>query len=300
MNVLASLGRTAGHLVPVLVVGCLALTGCSGDGPERGGASADGPLPVRSITITPDPGPPGIFTSFIQQRFDEGSDRAQVRIVNHTGRTLRVRSVGFVWPGYDGGLQRADTVVGPGATLDIRYVLPPPRCGVDAPAVDPVGVFTTPSGRVRRTMTEDGLRFLTRIWRSSCDLERVRRTARIAWGDQWRDGGGAGPHLRGALVLERAAGREPVTVEDLQGSVLFDLALAGESTLAGSAERAAVPVWVTPGRCDQHARSQSMQTFTFRLWVRVGDRDPAVIVVSPGAAAQGRWLAFLDRACEAA
>ena len=299
MIALAPSARPARHAVAVLVAACVALAGCSG-GDDGTPATGDGPLPVRSITITPTPGPRGIFTSFIQQRFDEGSDRAQVRIVNNTDRTLRVRRVGLVWPGYDGGLQRAHTVVNPGATLDIRYLLPAPRCHVDAPAVQPVGVFTTPTGRVRRTMTDDGLRFLARIWQSSCNLERVRRTVRIAWGERWRDDDDAGPRLVGALELARSAGRDPVSVESLQGSVLFDLALAGERTLHRGARRAAVPVDVTPGRCDEHARSQSMQTFTFRLWVRVGRREPAVIVVSPGPRVQARWLAFLDRACEAA
>ena len=297
MTALAPPDRPARHAVAVLVAGCLALAGCSG-GDGRGPSGDDGPLPVRSITITPTPGPRGIFTSFIQQRFDEGTDRAQVRIVNNTPRTLRVRRVGLVWPGYDGGLQRAGTVVAPGATLDIRYLLPAPRCDVDAAAVRPIGVFTTPAGRVRRTMTDDGLRFLARIWQGSCDLERVRRTVRVAWGERWRDH--TGPRLVGALELQRSSGRERVTVEGLQGSVLFDLHLAGERTLLPGARRAALPVVVTPGRCDEHARSQSMQTFTFRLWVRVGRRPPAVVVVSPGRPVQTRWLAFLDRACEAA
>jgi hypothetical protein len=56
-------------------------------------------------------------------------------------------------------------------------------------------------------------------------------------------------------------------------------------------------VEVRPGRCDEHARSQSTQTFVWRFWVQVGERPPVSHIVRPDEPTQERLLAFLDWAC---
>ena len=124
--------------------------------------------------------------------------------------------------------------------------------------------------------------------------------ASVRFDDRWTEGEGTGLEgvMRGRLLLERRQGTEPVEVTQLEGSLLFELGLAGARTLEGDARRAAVPIEVRPGRCDEHGRSQATQTFIFRVWVSVGDSEPLVRNLVPTKRQQARMLAFVDHVCD--
>lgn len=74
--------------------------------------------------------------------------------------------------------------------------------------------------------------------------------------------------------------------------------LDGTPSLAPSQPVGQLPLAVTPGRCDEHARSQASQPFTFRLNLQMDD-DPQLlpVVVRPHVDQQRLLLAFLDRVC---
>ena len=277
----------------------LVAAGCASGGDDDPRASASR---TRSITPSPSPSPSprtGVELSFIQQRFDEGTPRANVRVGNHTDALLRVRSVGVDWPGFPGHPQRVDYDVPGGLTVDLRYVLPRPDCSSEAGSAPAQAVVVTRRRTIRQPMPRDGMGFLTRIWRTTCNEQRITRAASVRFDDRWTEGEGTGLEgvMRGRLLLERRQGTEPVEVTRIDGSVLFELGLAGGGRLERDARRVGVPVEVRPGRCDEHGRSQATQTFIFRVWVSVGDGQPLVRNLVPTKRQQARMLAFLDHVC---
>jgi hypothetical protein len=287
----------AGVLLAALLSGLL--TACNGDST----AGAAHPSPEESpstFVVTPIPEPPGIRLSFIQQRFDEGTAKAGITVRNHSGHAMAVRKVGLDWPGYPGPPQRRPYLVPDGLEVDLRYWLPEPDCSGHPRAEDAVSVVVTRSGTVRRRLDAEGVRFLSRIWAADCGARMLARVATLRYVGPWRKSpGGDEPVLTGGVEVTRRSGRQPVTLFQVQGSPLFDLALGIPDTLRPGDRRAVVPLEVrSGGRCDPHSRAAVTTPFTFRIWVRVGGQEVTRVAV-PGKAAQRQMLAFLDRVCAA-
>lgn len=281
-----------GVLLATFSVAC---TDTSGGGEPAAEPASPG---HSTFTLQPEPLTPGLRLSFIQQRIHEGTNHAQLRVVNHTDNTLVVRRIGLDWPGYPGGLHRSGETVLAQSTLDLHFWLTRPDCDVDPAATPPVGIIVTDHGRFRRTMTADGVRFLNRIWSAECNRVRFARAASIQLSDDWRPTTrGRETALRGALVLTRRTGGEPVVIDEVRGSVLFDLSLAGVAELPPRVRRAELPLVVDPGRCDEHARAGSTQTFLWTVWLHVGNGDQLTLHLTPTKDQQVRLLEFLDDAC---
>ncbi|WP_141014180.1 hypothetical protein [Nocardioides sambongensis] len=307
----AGAGLRGALAVPAALALALALVLAAGLGACSTGTSdpdraEPGPT-TDHVVITPPPAEPGIALSVVQQRLDEGTDRADLRIINITAGDLRVRRIGVRWPGFPGPTLPRAEVVGAGATLDLPMRLPAPDCTVDvedaetAPPATGIAVTATADGQrtVRRPIDEAGMRFLTRLWSEACARERVASLVRLSWIVPDRTDG---PVLTMRLALDRSGGRTgpQVALTEVAGSVLFDLSLPGRgpSALRPDRARARLPVRVDPGRCDEHARSQASQPVTFRVWLRIGrDTENTSAVVLPDAGGRARLLRFLDRAC---
>lgn len=267
----------------------LVATGCSG-APCRGPGTEPSPGHT-TITLLPETIPPGIDVSFIQQRIDEGTPRAQVRVVNGTDRALHVTAVGIEWAGFPGDLQPVDYTVPSQAIIDLRYRLPRADCSERARAAPMRGVVVTKRRTVTRPMPADGRRFLERLHASACAAREIAASVRVAW-----DVSGEPDD---ALVLTRSGRSDPkaVAVEQVQGSVLFDLAVPADAVLPADERRTEVPVGLSPGRCDEHARSQSTQTFVWRVWLRMDDGPLLPLVLEPPRRQHAALLAWLDEAC---
>ncbi|MDQ6642122.1 MAG: hypothetical protein M3Y66_06480 [Actinomycetota bacterium] len=290
--------RTAVWSLVALLLAVVA-AGCAGGQrlPAVQPSASDSSSAISSATSEAPPAP-GVHLSFIQQRFDEGTNRAQVRVINNTSRIVHVRKVGVVWPGFPTGLQPMDYPVPGGLTIDLRYFLPRADCSAQAGTAAEYAVVTTTRGRILQPMPADGRRFLTRLWRTTCNARRIRHAASISYGDSWsEEGTGLKAVLHGRLVLTRRDDREAVTVDQVQGSVLFALKTPGGTMLPRDASEVSLPLDISPGRCDQHGRSQSTQSFLFRVWVKLGNGHSLAQVAEPTKGQQERLLAFLDHAC---
>lgn len=258
----------------------------------------------RTLVVTPDPLPPVVALSFTQQRIREGTRQARVRIANGTDHALRVTRIGLDWPGYPGPLQRQPYTVPSGQVIDLPYRLPRADCAAAAGRAPMHAAVITRDGReIRRPLEADGVRFLRRIWQNECDTRRVRRSVRLTWdvsgtAAATESGSGLTAERRVHLVLTRVGGRDPVRVEQLQGSVLYELTTSGADALTAGSARLRVPVAVTPGRCDEHGRSQSTQTWGWRVWVSLAGGEPRAVLVPPRPPQRTVLLGFLDRACE--
>lgn len=281
-----ALRRVVVLLMVVLVAGC----GGGGGTPQAG----------RSLTPRPPAPPPrGVHLSFIQQRFDEGTRRADVRVENFTPHVLRVRSVDVDWPGFPGGPQRVDYPVPGGLTVDLHYMLPRPDCSQGAGRAPAFAVAISRGRTIRRPMPRDGMGFLTRLWHTNCNQMRIARAVDIGFADRWEEDGkkGLDAGMTAHLLVRRRGGEAPAEVTDVAGSLLFDLHKAGSGVLTEGADQVDVPVRVSPGRCDEHGRSQVTQTFVFRVWVSVAGSEPLVRNLVPTKRQQARMLAFIEHAC---
>lgn len=79
--------------------------------------------------------------------------------------------------------------------------------------------------------------------------------------------------LQTTLLVSRVAGDEPVTVNDLKGSVLYRLTATNglPVVLPSGTERVEIPVTVSPARCDGHAMADAKFPYLFLAYVTIGD-----------------------------
>lgn len=268
-------------LILVTVAGCLALAGCTADPGKPAGAA-----------------PPRVRLSFIQQRIDEGTSRADLRVVSHEGRSLAVTAIGLDWPGYGGHrVQHYETTVAPRQTLDLRMTLPPPACATAGPPA--YGIVVLDGTTVRARIDRTGQGYLHRIWQRACDERAVRRAVDVRYTGPWRTlhAFGWDHALEGRLLLTRRAGGSTVRLDQLTGSVLFALHPARPLVLASGRASAQVPLVFVPGRCDAHGLADSQQTFVFRATVRVGTGRAMRVYAEPDRETRRRALAMLHEQC---
>ena len=260
------------------------------------------PSQGQTIVVTPDPLPPGVRLSFVQQRIDEGTRRSQVRVINGDAEPVHVRAVGIDWVGYPLRLHRVDYDVYGQQTVDLRYLLPPAVCAPAALEAPIEAVAVTDADRLTRAVEDDGVRFLTRLWQTECDTRRLDAAVQLSYAGPWREtGSGAAARLLGRLVLTRptgSSGGRKVEVTQVEGSVLFDLTTTREAVLRSGVGKAVVSIaFRSGGRCDPHSRGQSTQTFLFRAFLGLDDGPEIARLIRPDDALQRRLLRFLDRAC---
>jgi hypothetical protein len=278
-----------------LLVSCtLALAvACSSRGPD---ADSDGES-SRSYGLAAH----DIVGSFIQYRIDEGTRHAAIRVTNKTSKPIDVTRVALRWSGVAARPPTpVDNAVTPGATVDYFFDLGRPRChrGQEPPRAQ----VTADGSTVVVPVDRVGTGLLRDLRRRACATAAVHAAANIRFGPGWRPAGKkVEDGLRGTLVIVRREPAVTVRVTALEGSVLLDLSAVRRTTpiavLAPGQQRRVVPVVVgSNGRCDDHALSQSSQTFLLRVGVRVRTTTTQ-LVVSPAVADQARISRQIVTAC---
>lgn len=256
----------------------------------------------RTITLPPETVPPGVAISFSQQRTDEGTRAARVRVSNGTGRTLRVRAVDVEWDAFPGPPQAEPYPVPAQSVIDLPFRLPRADCAPRAAAAPMRGVVVTKDRTIRRDMAADGRRFLERLWRSECAARAIDAVVDLRWDvsgdpDEVESGEWLDAVRRVSLVVRRTGTRDrSVEIAQAQGSVLFELDVPSTAIGPGS-PKVRIPVDVSPGRCDEHGRSQATQPFTWRVWISLDGGEPQAVIVAPRGREQEVLLDWLDRAC---
>lgn len=277
---------TAHYLIALSLALGLAVSGC-------GGGSGSTPDRVRVQ----------LGASFVQQRWHENTDRADVRVTNLGDQDIMVTGVGISWPGFPGDeVFPADATFSSGQTIDLAMTLPAPDCAADETTA--VHALVEAAGR-RQNLEVDGAgrRAITSIWRRECAEARLRAVADLTWGPTWRVVSHRGePELRGTLELTRRSGTVPVGITGLRGSVLLDLEPVHDRTpmvqLSAAQDHAALPVLVgSNGRCDAHAVGGSTQTFLLRVNVQLGQAEPQQITMSPDKETQAAIMDVVRAAC---
>jgi len=259
----------------------LVLAGCSAAGP-----------PQES------PATPSVTLSFIQNRVDEGTPRAQLRVINHEKRALTPTGLGLDWSGYGGPFrQDYETTIAPGQTLDLRIILPEPSC---TDGSEPVrGIVEFRSTTVRAQLDAFGQDVLRQVWQRACDEQYVEDRVGIRIDDKWRTAGnGRASYMRGRIDLTRRDGAEEILLPRVHGSVLFDLRLVGAAVLEPEAKQGSYVIELRPSRCDDHVLAESSHSFVWSAEVQADEARPRRVVLTPSLATQKQGYALVDRACQ--
>lgn len=245
-----------------------------------------------------EPPPAGLSASATQTRPDEAAGhRFQVKVDNAGSAPVTVTGLQLRSPGFRPApfTEREETFP-PG----IDYDLPAPYGAVDCGhGVEPLTVaLSLREGAGTREVvvplrSDDGL--MARIHAAECRQQALAGQLAVSLaGDLVPDG----QALRGVLRVQRRNTREPVAVDSVTGSVIYDVRPATLPTvLASGTPVADVPVRVTIATCDPHNIAETKKPYVFLLFVRVGG-EPALGTEVPVTAAQRRQLdALVPVAC---
>ena len=241
--------------------------------------------------------PPGLAATVEQSRDNENRGLLQLVVRNDGDEPVRVRRVELRSDGWERVPPSTyDQEVGPGTRTAFPAGYGAVDCGARA-AGSEVLVGLQDGGRVRevRLPVPASDPVLPRLHERACALEAVRAAVDVEITGDWRR---SGDEVTGELRLTRRAGDEPVRVTDVQSSIILLLQAPG-LPLALEGDASATAVVVRAVRCDPHALIESKRTFTFPVFVALGDDAPLQLSVTADAAGQAVMQEALRERCAA-
>ncbi|MEU4564436.1 hypothetical protein AB0F72_39160 [Actinoplanes sp. NPDC023936] len=246
-----------------LLVISLLLAGCTG---TPAGETTDQPL---NISVTAE-----------QWRVHEVNRQLAIALRNNGTTPVRVSHVAPDLPSFEG-----ESGVGTDALLPVgglRVDVPVPfgagGCAPAEAAASRVTVTARPEGATEWQQVTLDLPhpnpLLDKLLAADCAAETVRESVTLAFG-AWQDLGPDG--VRGSLDITRTGDATgTVRITELDGNVLYRLAFPEGGTAEVTAARpaAAIPIVVTPLRCDPHAFAEVKKPFEFPVHVALDGREP--------------------------
>lgn len=249
-----------------------------------------------------------MHASLVQQRTDEGTNVIDVRLTNAGKAPVRVEKVHITWDGITGSpTSGTGTDYDPGRIIDIKTTFGTTVCGADAS--DDIRVDVTLSDERIITLPADrsGAGLLRRLFARDCALRAIAVVADIALSATFSRARRGNDRLLGSVDVTRTAesrngDRRELTVVDVTGSILFDLAYDGDEKLPlrlrPDDDSVSVPVALGVGnRCDAHALAESRATFLFGVYARIGHGPTQRVIVTPNDTVQRQASAMITRVC---
>lgn len=196
------------------------------------------------------------------------------------------------------------SVFAPGQTIDLAIEYGDPTCEGDLRQAS----YTAQLGdgsTVELSIDAAGMEWLDRLYTKECAIKTIADIASIEYGPRFtRDVVDGRQVLTGELVLRRPTDSDdskPLTVRSLGGSVLVRLesnpASALPAALRPGVAELRIPILFGAFRCDQHARSQSSQTFLLSAFVKVASLPQQRVILVPSKHVQGQIFAMIDADC---
>lgn len=246
---------------------------------------------------------PSLEVTLTQYRSDQARRVVQVKLGNAGAEPVRVEQAQLDAPGFEPVAASAkDTVLEPGDRVDLPVPYGAGRCQ-DAPAAPPsvvtrVRVADGPVQEVRLTLPAPD-ELLDRLLADECAQRALAEAVTIEFGSSWTAGPG---NLRGAIVLRRFNSDEPITLQRIAGSVLFNIAAVPDHpapllALQPEAVTAELPVELTAPRCDSHAIGGSQRSYVFPLWLTLGDAPEQYTALEPDADGRRLLDELVQRSC---
>jgi predicted small lipoprotein YifL len=245
--------------------------------------------------------PPGLRVTVEQSRDNENRGLVQVVVTNDGSAPVVVRRVQLRSAAYRPVPAAVfEEQVRPGSRTAFPVPLGEPDCAADGTDGSTAVVGLRDGGSVREVLlpVPDDDPVLPRLHARACAVERVGRAADVTFSTGWVLDGDV---VSGQLVVERRDGAAEVRVTDLQSSILFLLQpTAGLPLVLGPQDRrAALPVEVRAVRCDPHALIESKRSYTFPVFVALGDDEPLQLPVTADEAGIALMDAVLRERCAA-
>lgn len=230
--------------------------------------------------------------------------KVDVRLVNDGPGPAEVETLRLEHPLFEPVevLERRSTLPPDGQERIVPVPFGAPRCDADdaAGAVVVLAVTTSDGVRDVEVPLTDGEPGLVRAHRIACAADDVGEQVALSLGPEWRHETTDGARvLVTSLRLDRR-GEQPVRVTQLSGNILFTMNTAtSEPVVALPAEQdtTAAEVRITATRCEPHALTESKRSFTFPLFVAVGDGEPAPVPVTADVTGQAALQSLLDATC---
>lgn len=242
----------------------------------------------------------------------ENSRTAQVRgvlyarLVNEGDRPLEVTSLQLVDQRFAEvpATPKSTTVAPGGDPVVTPFEYGEAVCGEDVSGPATLAVTIASGGEAGEQVlpvAPAGEEALTRLHESTCRQRAAAAAATIRFGPDWRATSPA--TARGRIVVERAATAAEVAVEQAEGTVIFSLRVLGGTAdavvvLAEDQDLAEVEVEVSAARCDPHALIESKKTYSFPIWVRVGEAEATYLVLEPAGEARAAMEQLLEVGCD--
>lgn len=295
----AGLARSAATLTAVaLVVAAAACTQAGDDaGPSPAPSEATSTLAVSAVAL--------------RLREDEAvGGRFQVKVTNAGLQPVHVTAVAVESPALAAApATPRDTVLRPGARVDLPVRHGPAVCAPSADPGDAVAVLTLEhDGRERQVRlplggTQQSRAVLARIHDESCTARRVAGvlSASLAVGRPTADA--TGLVLPAAVVLERPgspAATPAVRALAVGGSVLYGLTAAPGAlpvTLAPGAARGQVPVTVRSTSCSGHVLGEAKKPFDLGVWISLDGGPEQWTLVRTTPEVRAALRSYLRQAC---
>ena len=293
-------------LVGVVLV--TALLACSPD--DSGVAETGTPPPTTSTTSTgsttttaPSTGPDGeqeLSVNIEQGRPYIARDLLELFLLNGSEVAIEVVAFRLVDPRFAVlDPNPRDVSIPPG--LGPRSMPMPygtPECSGDGPTGTAMVEVTMSDGTVLPvTVDPAGQDFLDVFHTDKCQVQQIGEVVSLTWSTPVTAVDAA--TVRVPLVIERQAGHEPITIEEVGGTPIFADRLVDPDSLPVTLEpgtsRAEVEVDLSAARCEAHALTESNKTFRFSVWVSVGGRPSHRVEVIP----EGEPRAALEQAMQA-
>ncbi|MFF0378375.1 hypothetical protein [Actinoplanes missouriensis] len=236
---------------------------------------------------TPDPTaaapagrPVSISVTAEQWRVHEVNRQLAIALHNNGATPVRVSRVEPDLPSFEGesGVDTDALLPVGGLRVDVPVPFGAGGCNPAEAAASRVVVTARPEGtadwqRVTLDLPHPNP-LLDKLLAADCAAQRVRDSVTLAFGP-WQDLGPDG--VRGSLEITRtSAAVGTVRITELDGNVLYRLAFPRGGTAEVSAARpaAAIPIVVTPLRCDLHAFAEVKKPFEFPVHVALDGREP--------------------------
>lgn len=272
-----SVGRC---VLSVLTVSLLVSCGDAGGSTPSADSVPAGTAASEEVTADP------ALAAFVEfPRYLQLKRTVEVAVTNTGDEPVRVRSVDLDSSALtDTAAIAVDSTIGPGRRRDLQVPLGDPVCD----AVD----TRTPTADVHLVvdgapvdLVVDPAPLLT-IVDDECGRARVFESADIGFGGHWSVDDG----VLTVPIDVRMLGNDPVTLEQVAGSVIFVVEAADpvpgtidrvEVTVDAESPAADVPVRVRAERCEPHAVAESKKTFVFPIWVAVADDDMRYVTIEP-------------------
>jgi hypothetical protein len=236
-------------------------------------ATACGVLPGCSNEKSADEPPVPLAAEAYRSREDDAAGgRIHVRITNTGDIPATVTSVALDSPGFDPAPEtRREIELGPGNRIDVEAGYGTVRCDTPpGPAYALLGVAGASPVRVPLATPYD---VLGRIHDSDCAAEDLEKAAPVTLVPAPAPPEPTAP-LPAQLIVTRGTASGDIRLDEIGGSVLYDVRGALPATMPADQDRLSVDITIDAARCDPHALAEAKKPFVFPLWIAVGSSEP--------------------------